>query len=142
MVAVSLIIAALVAVAAVPSVHGLTIQEEKELSKEYMRVLRKFFEFIEDPIIVDYVNDVGQRILAKMPPQPFEYHFYVIKQDVFNAFATPAGHIFIIAGCWRPWIARSSWPDCWPMKSGMSKAGIFRKKSNGRRISRKRLMQV
>ncbi|MGD9097255.1 MAG: M48 family metalloprotease [Desulfobacterales bacterium] len=98
MVAVSLIIAAFVAVAAVPSVHGLTIQEEKELSKEYMRVLRKFFEFIEDPIIVDYVNDVGQRILAKMPPQPFEYHFYVIKQDVFNAFATPAGHIFIYSG--------------------------------------------
>ncbi len=81
-----------------PSAHGLTIKEEKELSKEYMKVLRRYFKFIEDPIVVDYVDQIGRRILAKMPPQPFEYHFYVIDQEVFNAFATPAGHIFVYRG--------------------------------------------
>ena len=78
--------------------YGLTVKEEKELSKEYMKVLKRYFKFVEDPVIVDYVNQIGQRILAKMPPQPFEYHFYVIDQEVFNAFATPAGHIFVYSG--------------------------------------------
>jgi predicted Zn-dependent protease len=41
---------------------------------------------------------VGKKILAKVPPQPFPYHFYVVKQDVYNAFATPAGHVFIYSG--------------------------------------------
>jgi beta-barrel assembly-enhancing protease len=41
---------------------------------------------------------VGNRILAVVPPQPYPYHFYVIKEDVYNAFATPAGHIFINSG--------------------------------------------
>ncbi len=97
-VAVFLMALAIVAVVAVPSTHALTINEEKELSRQYMRVLKRYFEFVDDPVIVDYVNEVGQRILAKMPPQPFEYNFYVIKQDVFNAFATPAGHIFVYSG--------------------------------------------
>ncbi|MBL0715642.1 MAG: M48 family metalloprotease [Desulfosarcina sp.] len=77
---------------------GLTIKEEKDLSKEYMKILRQYFKFIEDPVIADYVNQIGQKILSKMPPQPFEYHFYVVEQEVFNAFATPAGHIFVYSG--------------------------------------------
>ncbi len=98
MVVATLLILAVMTMAAAPAVYGLTIKEEKELSKAYMRILKRYFEFIEDPIIVDYVNGIGQRILAKMPPQPFEYNFYVIKQEVFNAFATPAGHIFVYSG--------------------------------------------
>jgi predicted Zn-dependent protease len=41
---------------------------------------------------------VGQRILAVVPPQPFEYQFHVLREDVYNAFATPAGHIFFNSG--------------------------------------------
>jgi len=77
---------------------GLTIKEEEELSKEYLKLIKQHFELVEDPLIVDYVNAVGQKILATLPPQPFDYHFYVIRQDVYNAFATPAGHIFIYSG--------------------------------------------
>jgi predicted Zn-dependent protease len=96
----AVILLAVILVTAGPtsSVYGLTVKEEKELAKEYMKVLKRYFKFVEDPVIVDYVNAIGQRILAKMPPQPFEYHFYVIDQEVFNAFATPAGHIFVYSG--------------------------------------------
>ena len=47
------------------------IQEERELSKEFMAVVRTQFPLIRDPIIVEYVNQVGKRILAAVPPQPF-----------------------------------------------------------------------
>lgn len=85
------------AIAASP-VGAISIQEEEELSREFLKVVRSHFQIVDDPVVVQYVNGVGRRILASMPPQPFAYHFYVVEQDVFNAFATPAGHIFIFSG--------------------------------------------
>jgi predicted Zn-dependent protease len=82
----------------VPEGNCITIQEERELSDEFMAVVRTKFPLIKDPIIVDYVNRVGKRILATVPPQPFDYQFHVLHEDTFNAFATPAGHIFLNSG--------------------------------------------
>jgi len=82
----------------VPAVFGITIQEEEELSKELLQVIEKQLQLIKDPLVVNYVNKIGQQLLAKMPPQPFTYRFYIVKQHVYNAFATPAGHIFINSG--------------------------------------------
>ena len=85
-------------VVTVPEGICLTIQEEREMSSEFMAIVRAQFPLIEDPVIVDYVNRVGQRILAAIPPQPFDYQFHVLHEDVYNAFATPAGHIFFNSG--------------------------------------------
>jgi predicted Zn-dependent protease len=80
------------------SAFGITLQEEEELSREFLKVVLAHFEIIDDPLIANYVNEVGNKILSVLPPQPFSYHFYVIKEDVYNAFAIPAGHIFINSG--------------------------------------------
>ncbi|MFZ7128195.1 MAG: M48 family metalloprotease [Desulfobacterales bacterium] len=77
---------------------AITIKQEEELADEFLQVLKRHFKLVEDPVVVDYVEGVGKRILEHMPPQPFTYHFYVVEQDVFNAFATPAGHIFVFTG--------------------------------------------
>ena len=77
---------------------GITVAQEEELSREFMRVLLNHFELIEDPVIVNYVNEVGEKIVSTIGPQPFTYHFYIVKEDVYNAFATPAGHVFIYSG--------------------------------------------
>ncbi len=82
----------------VPEGICLTIQEEREMSSEFMAVVRAQFPLIEDPVINDYVNRVGKRILAAIPPQPFDYQFHVLREDTYNAFATPAGHIFFNSG--------------------------------------------
>jgi predicted Zn-dependent protease len=81
-----------------PAVFSITIKEEEEMSRQIMAMIYKQFEVVEDPVIVPYVNKIGQRILASLPQQPFKYHFYVLKDDVYNAFATPAGHIFVYTG--------------------------------------------
>lgn len=83
---------------AVPEVKCITIQEERELAKEFMEVVKARYPLIKDPIISDYVDKVGQRILAAVPPQPFKYKFYVLQEDTYNAFATPAGNIFFNSG--------------------------------------------
>jgi predicted Zn-dependent protease len=77
---------------------GITLQQEEELSREFMKMIKAHYEIIKDPAIVNYVNYVGQKLVATLGPQPFTYHFYVIKDDTYNAFATPAGHIFIYSG--------------------------------------------
>jgi predicted Zn-dependent protease len=76
----------------------ITIQEEEEMSREVMKAIRKHYVLIHDPLIVTYINQMGQKIVSSLPPQPFEYHFYVIKNHEYNAFATPAGHVFVNSG--------------------------------------------
>ncbi len=76
----------------------ITIQEEEEMSREVMKVIMKHYELIHDPLIVNYINEMGQKIVSALPPQPFEYHFYVVKNHEYNAFATPAGHVFVNSG--------------------------------------------
>jgi beta-barrel assembly-enhancing protease len=93
-----LVAAALVAAAAPRPGIAITLGEEEELSRQIMRIIFKRFEIVHDPYIAAYVSRIGQRILAALPEQPFRYHFYVIKDDSYNAFATPAGHIFVHTG--------------------------------------------
>ena len=81
-----------------PAVLSITVKEEEELSQKMMAAIHQAFDIIDDPMIVGYVNDIGKRILATLPQQPFKYQFHVIKDDVYNAFATPAGHIFVYTG--------------------------------------------
>jgi predicted Zn-dependent protease len=76
----------------------ITIQEEEEMSREVMKAIMKHYELIHDPLIVNYINQMGQKIVSALPPQPFEYHFYVVKNHEYNAFATPAGHVFVNSG--------------------------------------------
>ena len=76
----------------------LTTKEEEELGKRLMLYVRKHLVLIEDPSIVNYVNRIGQNIVAQLPSTPFDFHFYVVKEDVYNAFAAPAGHVFINSG--------------------------------------------
>lgn len=77
---------------------AISIKEEQELAREFMKYVNHNFELIDDPVIVGYIQKVGQRISRHLGNQPFTFHFYVIKEEVYNAFAIPAGHIFINSG--------------------------------------------
>jgi len=85
-------------IAAPEKAFSISVKEEKDLSREFMKYVNHNYEFIEDPFIVNYVETIGKRILAVVPEQPYPYHFYVIKADVYNAMAGPAGNIFINSG--------------------------------------------
>ena len=67
-----------------PLVWGITIKEEEELSREVLAIIKKQYKFINDPLIVRYVNHLGKTIVSSLSPQPFKYHFYVLKEAFFN----------------------------------------------------------
>ncbi len=77
---------------------GITVQEEEELGKEFMEQVNKQYKLIKDPYIDNYLNEIGQKLLKQFPPQPFTFHFYMVDQEVYNAFAGPAAHVFVNSG--------------------------------------------
>ncbi len=81
-----------------PPAAGITFGEEEELSQEILRYIFRRMPVVDDPYITAYVDEVGRSLLAGLPDPPFRYRFYVIQQDTFNAFATPAGHVFLYSG--------------------------------------------
>ena len=77
---------------------SITIKEEKELSKQVIAIIMKRYTLVEDPIVVQYLRSVAHRIVSVLPPQPYNFQFYVIQEDEYNAFATPGGYIFFNSG--------------------------------------------
>lgn len=73
----------------------LSLREEEELGRQLEREVRTQFRFVRDRVVNDYITDLGDRLLDAAGPQPFEYRFYVIEDDEINAFAMPAGAIYI-----------------------------------------------
>jgi len=94
----TVVLAALLICAWCTPATAISLKEEQQLASEFMKFIVQRYELINDPAIVRYINQIGNKILATMPPQPFTYHFYVIKEEAYNAFAIPAGHIFINSG--------------------------------------------
>ena len=79
-------------------VFDLTVSEEEKMARSFLPIIFKYYNNIEDPVIVNYVNKVGNRIVAKLDEPLFQYRFFVLETDPYNAFAIPAGYIFINSG--------------------------------------------
>jgi predicted Zn-dependent protease len=53
---------------------------------------------IDDPVILEYVDTIGQDIAAQMGRDEFNYEFNVLADNSLNAFALPGGKVFINTG--------------------------------------------
>ncbi|OGP51143.1 MAG: hypothetical protein A2Y79_03380 [Deltaproteobacteria bacterium RBG_13_43_22] len=79
-------------------VFALTIGEERTLGEEVVQEVERKFSMIRDPLILEYVNTLGQEILKQAGPQPYPFRFYLFKDPQLNAFSVPGGHIFVSTG--------------------------------------------
>jgi len=75
-----------------------TIKDEVELGKKFSTLIRSRLPLAEDPEIVDYVRDVTMRLYEAMPPIPFNLETSVVRHNAMNAFAAPAGYVFVFTG--------------------------------------------
>lgn len=78
--------------------HAFSVGEEKEFGEKLLSLVRKEFRLIDDPDINQYINNLGNEILAVTGPSYFDYYFFVINNKEFNAFAAPSGLIFFHSG--------------------------------------------
>lgn len=77
---------------------AISIPEEKKVGEKFMRMIWEQQILLNDPIANHMVTRVGNHLLSFLPPQPFNYSFYIVDDDVFNAFASPAANIFAYRG--------------------------------------------
>jgi predicted Zn-dependent protease len=75
--------------------QAITITEEEKIAREFLKYVHQSYEIIDDSLINDYINSLGQSLVKNFPEQSIKYRFYVIHHDAFNAFAGPGGHVFI-----------------------------------------------
>lgn len=75
-----------------------SIGEERDIGEQLLLAVRSEFELIDDPDVAQYINRLAQQVLAIAGPQYFDYHFFVVNNEQFNAFAAPSGLIFFNSG--------------------------------------------
>jgi len=78
-----------------PACTTLSISQEQQLGEQSSRQLGGQLEFVTDAAVVRYVDGIGREIVAAAGPQPYAYRFFVVNDAELNAFALPAGYIYI-----------------------------------------------
>ena len=76
----------------------ISVNQERQLGAEMSREIQGEGKLVRDVAIVEYVNEIGNRLLNAAGPQPFRYRFNVIADEEINAFAAPAGYIYVNTG--------------------------------------------
>ena len=72
--------------------------QERDLGMQFDREVSKHLALVDDPVVLGFVNDVGNEILKKVPQQPFIYRFRVVQDPTLNAFAVPGGYVYLHSG--------------------------------------------
>jgi predicted Zn-dependent protease len=74
-----------------------SIEKEIALGKQLAQEVDKSAKFIDDPVVTEYVNRVGQNLVRNSDARvPFTIK--VIDSDVVNAFALPGGFFYVNSG--------------------------------------------
>lgn len=76
----------------------LSVDEEKQLGHQVQRQVRDQFTLMRDRVVVNYVRDLGEGLVASARPSPFDFRFFVIEDPALNAFAVPGGAIYVNTG--------------------------------------------
>ena len=77
----------------------LSKNDEAQLGRAIMAQIRKTGQVVEDPLITEYVNEIGHRIAAQANNDGiYDFSFFVIEDPVINAFALPGGFIGVHTG--------------------------------------------
>ena len=84
--------------AALPDLGGnafntITPDKEKQLGDVMMRQTRGSLPMVYDPVLDEYINALGNRLVARANDVKFPFKFYWVNNKNINAFATLGGNI-------------------------------------------------
>jgi Zn-dependent protease with chaperone function len=78
------------------------VQDDVKLGRDASVEIEKQFPVLSDRQANQYVQDVGARLVAAIPPQfrqpAFDYNFQVVNASDINAFALPGGPMYVNRG--------------------------------------------
>ncbi|ORJ18565.1 hypothetical protein BS639_24630, partial [Rouxiella silvae] len=79
----------------------LTIDQELQMGDFYVRQLRGSAPLINDPLLNEYINQLGQRLVAHAYSVRFPFHFFIVNNDELNAFAFFGGNVVLHSAIFR-----------------------------------------
>ncbi len=71
---------------------------ERELGSMSARSVESSYRVVRDPLLNEWIDNMGQTMVAYCTRQQIPYQFKIIDTDVVNAFAAPYGHIYVTTG--------------------------------------------
>ena len=72
--------------------------EEKELGEAFFRSLHSQVSINQDAEIQEYIETIGQKLVANSDGPSLPFHFFVVMENDINAFAGPGGYIGVNSG--------------------------------------------
>jgi predicted Zn-dependent protease len=78
---------------------GLTVADERRLTEEALPKLKQEYPPAKNPELQKYISNLGMKIVRSnnLEGNPYNYNFTVVDVENVNAFALPAGTIFVTA---------------------------------------------
>ncbi|MCB1754904.1 MAG: M48 family metallopeptidase [Gammaproteobacteria bacterium] len=84
-----------------PVDQSLSPQEERRIGAQFMRQAIESLPIITDYQAQEYIQRLGERLLAGLTGTEYPYTFFLLEDDSINAFAVPGGYIAINSGLIR-----------------------------------------
>ncbi len=84
-----------------PVDQSLSPLEERKIGEQFMRQAQASLPIVEDYQANEYIQQLGERLLANIPGIEYPYRFFLLLNDSINAFAVPGGYIGINSGLIR-----------------------------------------
>lgn len=75
--------------------------QEASLGKQYAEQIEGEIEILDDPVVQQWVQRIGDELVRYSPPTPQQFTFQVTTSPEVNAFAIPGGFCYINAGLIR-----------------------------------------
>jgi beta-barrel assembly-enhancing protease len=77
---------------------AMTFDEEQKLGEQVLKEVEGQYTLIRDPLLLGYLNKIGQDILQQFGHPPYSFRFFLLKDPQLNAFSVPGGYIFVSTG--------------------------------------------
>lgn len=79
----------------------LSIDQEMAMGDFYVRQMRASAPLIYDPLLTQYINTLGNRLVANANSVRTPFHFYLVNNDQINAFAFFGGNVVLHSALFR-----------------------------------------
>lgn len=89
---------ALVNVCVAPASASVETEIEEGLGRVLAEAFCKQRGVLRQPLLQQWVEEIGRQVAAESPRQELHYHFTVLDSPEANAFALPGGYVFVTAG--------------------------------------------
>ncbi|EGN75057.1 Putative Zn-dependent protease [Idiomarina sp. A28L] len=76
----------------------MSVERERLYGEHYLREIRRIAPIVEDPVLKEYLNSVGNRLVRHADNVQYPFHFFWVRDDSINAFAFLGGNVGMHTG--------------------------------------------